>query len=135
MASYTVTCLPWKAICQATCEPMVPAPAVVILVKVMSPPRVRRDYDPRVYHLHLVPVRASVGWLPTFAPMSARISALTCSVFLERHGNEETPAFAAETSPANRPRERSVRACRLVDQRSHLNGPGHTSRRTSTRAR
>ena len=50
-----------------------------------------------VYHLHLVPVRASVG-LPILTPMSTRISALTCSGFLERHVNEETPAFAADIS-------------------------------------
>ena len=50
-----------------------------------------------VYHLHLVPVRASVG-LPVLTPTFARISALTCSVFLERHVNEETPAFAADIS-------------------------------------
>jgi hypothetical protein len=30
--------------------------------------------------------------------MCARISALTCCGFLERHVNEETPAFAADIS-------------------------------------
>src|SRR5262245_43348564 len=35
MGSYTVTCLPWKAICQATWEPIVPLPAVVIFVNRM----------------------------------------------------------------------------------------------------
>ena len=56
-----------------------------------------------VYHLHLVPVRASVGWLRTLTPMSARISALTCSVFLERHVNEETlpsPQTSAASTPS-----------------------------------
>jgi hypothetical protein len=51
----------------------------------------------RVYHLHLVPERASVRWLLTLTPMSASSSALTCSVFLKRHLNEGTPAFAADT--------------------------------------
>jgi hypothetical protein len=56
-----------------------------------------------VYHLHLVPVRASVGWLRTLTPISTRISALTCSVFLERHVNEETlpsPQTSAASTPS-----------------------------------
>ena len=39
-----------------------------------------------------------MGWLLTLTPMSASISALTCSVFLKRHVNEATPAFAADIS-------------------------------------
>jgi hypothetical protein len=71
----------------------------------------------RVYLLHLIPVRASVRWVLAVTPLSASSSALTCSVevtlapvlailgrlmasgvFLKRHVNEETPAFAADIS-------------------------------------
>ena len=52
----------------------------------------------RVYHLRLVPVRASVRWLLTLTPMSASSSAITCSVCLKRHVNAETPAVAVDIS-------------------------------------
>src|SRR5262245_42742635 len=60
----------------------------------------------RVYHLRLVPVRASVRWVLTLTPMSASILALTCSVLLKRRVNEETPACRRH-QPQAHPPERS----------------------------
>jgi len=57
-------------------------------------------------------VRVSVRWVLTLTPMSASMSALTCSVLLERRVNEETPACPRH-QPQAHPRERSWSPCRL----------------------